>query len=280
MDDLSLSIAIENTLVARNPRNMQRAQQALQPGYVLRGSKHLYDAAGCIIIGTGFPVIGTFETDGPVGCIALYETLLRLGKAPMIACGPPLSDTLGKHFNVLELTAQRPDAARVEATEQLTRLQPAVVMAIERPGLALDERYYNMRGEDISDRCYCFDPFIQEATCPTIGIGDGGNEVGMGNIAALLADFDITPSVTRCDELVVSDVSNWGAYAMIALLDYWSEQDLLAQIKPLDILNFLSLHGSVDGVTGINTLTEDGMAIGEGLAVLQQLQHLVNTARH
>ena len=87
------------------------------------------------------------------------------------------------------------------------------MISIERPGLAADGRYYNMRCEDISERCFFFDPFINSATCPTIGIGDGGNEIGMGNIAAALWKLDIRPSVTCCDELLVADVSNWAPTA-------------------------------------------------------------------
>ena len=40
-----------------------------------------------------------------------------------------------------------------------------------------------MRGIDISEHCGCFDFFVTEARCPTIAIGDGGNEIGMGNLA-------------------------------------------------------------------------------------------------
>ena len=63
--------AMEELLVARNLRHMQLARAALQPGYYLRAARHLKDIHGTIIIGTGFPVAGTFETDGPVGAIAL-----------------------------------------------------------------------------------------------------------------------------------------------------------------------------------------------------------------
>jgi multisubunit Na+/H+ antiporter MnhF subunit len=148
------------------------------------------------------------------------------------------------------------------------------VIAIERPGLAADGRYYNMRGVDITVDCFYFDTFIEYATCHTIGIGDGGNEIGMGNITPALAGLAITPSVTRCDELVVADVSNWAAYGIIALLARWAGRDLLAEIAPLAILNYLSSLGSVDGVTGANTLTEDGLDAVEGMAVIERLREL------
>lgn len=274
MTELQLSTAIEELLVARNPRNMQLARAALEPGYYLRAAQSLQGIRATIIIGTGFPVTATFETDGPVGAIALYDTLEALGARPILACGPPLSDALIADYRVLQLTARDLEAAAEQAREQLQLLQPAAIISIERPGLASDGRYYNMRGEDITARCAFFDPFLDHASCPTVAIGDGGNEIGMGNIATAISSLDINASVTRCDELLVADVSNWGAYGLIAILASWSGQDLLAQVSPVNILDYLSARGSVDGVTRENTLTEDGLEAEEGLRVIQELRIL------
>jgi D-glutamate cyclase-like, C-terminal len=274
VNDLQLSTAIEEALVARNPRNMQVAQAALQPGYYLRAAQQLKDIQGVIIIGTGFPVADTFETDGPVGAIALYEALEKLGAQPWLACGAPLCNELSGDYRLLELTARDVAAAEQEAREQLTRLQPAAVVSIERPGLSENGRYYNMRGEDITERSAFFDAYLTNATCPTIAIGDGGNEIGMGNIREAIATLDINAANTGCDELLVADVSNWGAYGLIALLARWAQRDLLAEITPMDILTYLSERGSVDGVTRENTLTEDGLEAVEGESVIQQLRQL------
>lgn len=274
MTEFDLSVAIEALLVQRNPRHMQVARAALEPGYYLRAAQHLKDIRGTVIIGTGFPVTSTFETDGPVGAIALYDTLEALGAQPILACGPPLSRSLTDDYRVLELTARNLDSAQREAEQQLLDLAPTAIISIERPGLAADNRYYNMRGEDITERCAFFDPFINSASCPTIAVGDGGNEIGMGNIREAISDLDINPSVTGCDELLVADVSNWGAYGVIAILASWTGQDLLGKISPIDILDYLSARGSVDGVTRENTLTEDGLEAEEGLRVIQELRIL------
>jgi hypothetical protein len=274
LNDVDLSQAIEELMVARNPRDMQLARAALQPDYYLRAARILEDIRGTVIIGTGFPVIDTFETDGPVGAIALYESLQALGAEPVIACGPPLSRAISDQYQVLELAAPDLASATEEAEAMLDALQPAAVISIERPGLAEDGRYYNMRGEDITARCSFFDPYVSLARCPTIAIGDGGNEIGMGKIGPAIASLNIRASVTACDELLVADVSNWGAYGLIALLAKWSGRDLLAGISPLEILDYLSARGSVDGVTRENTLTEDGLDAAEGIALLQELRSL------
>ncbi len=274
MKDLQLSTAIETLLVARNLRGMQTAREALQPGYYLRAATRLRDLGGTVLIATGFPVAGTFETDGPVGAIALYDSLQALGAHPVLVCGAPLSGALAGDYRVLELCARDLPSAQGEARDQLQRLQPEAIVSIERPGLAADGRYYNMRGEDITEHCSFFDPFMEAADCPTIAIGDGGNEIGMGNIAPAIAALDIRASATRCDELLVADVSNWGAYGLIALLGCWSGTDLLAALSPLALLDYLSGKGSVDGVTRENTPTEDGLEATAGLEVIRDLRRL------
>jgi hypothetical protein len=279
VNDHELSVAIEGLLVARNPRRMQVARAALVPGYCRRAARLLRGVTGPVLIGTGFPVGETFETDGPVGAIALYRALAALGAEPLLACAPPLSAALAGDFRVLELTARDLSTARRRARQQLAALRPAAVLAIECPGLAADHRYYNMRGEDITVRCAFFDPFLEAAECPTIAIGDGGNEAGMGKIAEAIAGLDIRAAITGCDELLVADVSNWAAYGLIALLGCWGGRDLLGEFSPLATLRYLSERGSVDGVTRENTLTEDGLQPAECLAVIRELRILTGFAQ-
>lgn len=274
MNDQTLSETIEALLVARNPRQMQTARAALTPGYYLRAAALLRDIRGTVLIGTGFPVANTFETDGPVGAIALYQGLKALGAQPVIACANPLAEALAADYRVLPLTSAPADGGEPAARAWLDASKPAAVISIERPGLTADGHYYNMRGEDISPRCGVFDPFLTRAECPTIAIGDGGNEIGMGKIADAIAALDIRVAITGCDELLVADVSNWGAYGLLAFLGRWSQRDLLGEFSPLATLRYLSERGSVDGVTRENTLTEDGMAPTEGDAVIRELRRL------
>ncbi len=275
MTDLEFSLAIENLLVRRNLRHMKTAQAALDAGYYLRAALYLKGLSGNVIIGTGFPVNDTFETDGPVGAIALYNTLETMGATPWLACAAPLSSALKDDYRVLELQADNLASAQREARHNLDHLNPTAIVSIERPGLTQDGRYYNMRGEDISQRCGYFDPYLDKAKCPTIAIGDGGNEIGMGNIAGAIAGLDIKASVTRCDELLVADVSNWGAYGIISFLGLWAGENYLGKLSPSTILAYLSARGSVDGVTRENTLTEDGLEVAEGESIIAELQCLV-----
>jgi hypothetical protein len=271
-EDLALSRSIEDILVSRNLRGMKTVQRHLEPGYCLRAARVLQKCRGNILIGTGFPVVKTFETDGPVGAIALYEAFEKLGANPTIVCGRPLSQVLSAQYRVHEIRVGNHDQREHEAQDALQHFHPDAIISIERPGQAADGGYYNMRGENISENTACFDTFMNQSDCPTIAIGDGGNEIGMGNVAAALQDLNIVPSTTTCDELIVADVSNWGAYGIISFLSVWNQRDLLAEIVPLYILRYISELGSVDGVTRINQLTEDGLDVSEGESVLLELR--------
>jgi hypothetical protein len=274
MNELQLSIAIEDLLVQRNLRGMRQIQAVLEPGYFLRAAQHLRDISGTVLIGTGFPVADTYETDGPVGAIALYQCLEQLGAQPVIACGKPLSTALREDYRVHEMSVGCKGDWKEDTRLSLQQLAPTAVVSIERPGLSAQGGYFNMRGEDITDRCACFDYYVELAECPTIAVGDGGNEIGMGNVRDAVAALDIVPAVTTCDELLIADVSNWGAYGLIAIIGYWRGQDLLGTISPLEILDYLSTRGSVDGVTRENTMTEDGLPSSDGLDLIKTLRLL------
>ena len=127
-----------------------------------------------------------------------------------------------------------------------------------------------MAGDDISAACSSAEPYLELATCPTIAIGDGGNELGMGKAQAALRSLDIRAAISDCDELIVADVSNWAAYALCALVQ-WLDNKL--NDPALDIqqaLAYLVAVGAVDGVTGLPTPTEDGFPANAGPHLLAE----------
>lgn len=272
---LVLSQNIENILVQRNLRGMKSLQAELSSGYCLRAARLLQKCTGKILIGTGFPVADTFETDGPVGALILYKALEILGAEPILVCGTPMANVLQNDYKVHVISVGQKQLGQQEAQRALAFYQPQLVISIERPGLAANGCYHNMHGEDISENAACFDYFLTLANCPTIAIGDGGNEIGMGNVQAALKKLAIIPSVTPCDELILSDVSNWGVYGLLAFLSIWSQHDLLAETCPEEILEYLSKLGSVDGVTRKNEITEDSLPAAEGKLLITQIRTLI-----
>jgi hypothetical protein len=265
---------IEDIILSYGSRGMERVRGALPADYCSRAARLILGNPGRVLIGTGFPVGGSFETDGPIGAIALYRVLERLGYEPIFGCAPPISRVLGDDFRTLEIPILSWPATVAIVDHALADIRPALIVSIERPGVARDGRYYNMRGKDISDSLAKFDLFFNRCECATIAVGDGGNEIGMGNIYAEVSQLDIIPSVTTCDELVIATVSNWGVYGMIAAMSCELRQDLFRLIDAVEIVRHLVDRGAVDGKTGYAECSEDGFPLAVGLSIIERLRDL------
>ena len=263
-DATTLSDRIEAMLVARNHRGMADVREQLAPGYLLRAALRISASSGRVYILTGFPVGDSFETDGPAGAMALYRLCQHLGSDPVILSDKQVVAALHEDFNCLLLPDSQGDDARAAADALYRSQPPALLISIERPGSAADGRCYNMAGADITARCGGAEPYLVQANCPTIAIGDGGNELGMGNVLNSLSKLNIQPSVSTCDELVVADVSNWAAYALCAVARWLSDPEYSAEYRIREDLEYLVARGAVDGVTGEATPTEDSFPAAEG----------------
>ena len=275
----NLSEKIEDIILQHDNRGMRQLRQALPPGYCYRAARIILNNRGTVLIGTGFPVSGSFESDGPIGAIALYRALTELDCKPVFVCAPPISKILSRNFMTHELPLASWEKSKPAVTRAIKALKPNLIVSIERPGVTQDGRYYNMHKKDISDLTAKFDLFFSESGCPGIAFGDGGNEIGMGNVRDALAAMDIIPAVTTCDELVIASVSNWGVYGVIAALSGILNRDLFGIFNPETIANYLVDNGCVDGVTTRNESSEDGFPIHVGLDIIEQLRELVFPAK-
>jgi hypothetical protein len=100
----------------------------------------------------------------------------------------------------------------------------------------------------------------------TIGVGDGGNEIGMGNVYGRLAR--VNPLMARIaavvgvDHLVVAGVSNWGAYGIAAALGRLTGRALLhGPDTEGRLIEACVKGGAVDGLTRRPEATVDGLAL-------------------
>ena len=100
---------------------------------------------------------------------------------------------------------------------------------------------------------------------PTVGIGDGGTEIGMGNVAAGVAErLGLVPCAVKTDRLIIATVSNWGALGLCAALGQLpSEAELLAAYA------LCPQVGLLDGITCEPALSEDGFPV----AYVQRLRN-------
>src|SRR5689334_11081730 len=130
------------------------------------------------------------ETDGPPGAAVLGRALRRLGARVRYTSDAASLPTLTAALKALgepDDTFAYPDGAGAAAAV-LARERPTHLVAIERPGRARGGDYLNARGVSVKDWNRPIDELFLGRRRPiTVGVGDGGNEIGMGRVRARLA---------------------------------------------------------------------------------------------
>jgi hypothetical protein len=212
--------------------------------------------------------------------VVIGQALERLGR-PVVYVTDRTSARLMGELATPEQVVTFPvadDLASVRfAKEVLDRHRPALLISIERCGRTAQGRYLNMRGLDVSAETAQVD-FLFEGLIPSVGVGDGGNEIGMGNVAdAVAASGKLVsdPCVTRVDRLVIASVSNWGGYGLIAALSALLGRDLLPTIaEERRLVERTAALGAVDGTTAEADGKVDGFGPDVTAEILADLRRL------
>jgi hypothetical protein len=258
------------------------------PGALAAAARSLAGARRVVLV-TGFVPRPTWgpETDGPSGTVVLGRALRRLGAEVRYLADPPVLPLIEACLKVfrepLDLVGvpAAPDAAVVAARASLRMFRPSHLVAVERPGRAADGDYYNARGESVRGENAPLDALFlrRPAGAVTIGVGDGGNENGMGRVRARVRREvprgDRIGSVVRTDHLVVAGTSNWGAWGLTAHLGLATGQDLLHTGEDeVRLTHAMVAAGGVDGLTGAAVPSVDSLPLGLHQAVLTTLREL------
>jgi hypothetical protein len=144
-----------------------------------------------------------------------------------------------------------------------------------------------MLGVDIAEYTAPLHELFLAGPWKRIGIGDGGNELGMGKLSKhLIAEHVPIGERIACtvsaDFLILAGVSNWGAVALAAALalirpDWTSARarakNVDAHIKALDTL--MSQGLAIDGSSHKRTPTVDGLNLEVYTSVLQAISALL-----
>ena len=230
-----------------------------------------------IAIVTGFmvPSASAPETDGPPGAAVLGRCLQECGKDVMIFTDPYCMDVVER----CSVAINGPNVLSAETGQDIIEAGPDLVIFVERLGRTRSSRYCNMRCQDISGFTYPLDDgalLAAEKGIKVVAIGDGGNEVGMGKIekeiGEIVPDFRDCICSIGCDVLLPSDVSNWGAYALAAMLScYYGKWCGHFPDDEKAMLEAVKESGAVDGVTRKPQLSVDGFGLDIQKQVLQDI---------
>jgi len=277
-----------------------------------------------VFIATGWPdrtaVDPTIaETDGPSGAAVLARTLHRaFGVIPILLTEEQLVSPLCKVISsagfkvlpsesvlrtcrskgpihaatVLPFPTSIPEAQR-EAKRLFELHSPGAVIVIEKGGMNKSGVIYSYRGEETTEAVAKADQLVIEARKRkifTLGIGDGGNEIGMGLIHREAEEVLVhgigesvpggfAPSVPT-DALLVAAVSNWGAYGIAACLAVLLQDRGVFHDEGVErrILESCAHAGFIDGVTGYVEGSVDGIPMNVHLALVRILGSIVDQA--
>ncbi|XP_006879277.1 PREDICTED: UPF0317 protein C14orf159 homolog, mitochondrial [Elephantulus edwardii] len=309
------------TLIAVDPGNRGIGHLFCQD-QLLQASLSLSHACS-VLITTGFPTHLTHEppeeTDGPPGAIALAAFLRALGKnVAMVVDQRALSlhkklvneaveqGILKTQVPLLTYQGGSAEAAQAFLCKDGDPRSPRFdhLVAIERAGRAADGNYYNARKMNIK---HLVDPiddlFLAAKKLPGIsstGVGDGGNELGMGKVKQAVRTHIRNGAVIACDVeadfAVIAGVSNWGGYALACALyilnscavhtrylrkavgvsrapgeQIWT-QALPSVTKEEKMLGILVKHKVRSGVSGVVGMEVDGLPFyGTHAEMIQKL---------
>ncbi|WP_439596236.1 glutamate cyclase domain-containing protein [Falsiroseomonas sp.] len=200
-----------------------------------------------VLICAGFfdPPAMISEADGPVGAallgralaVALDATPVFLTEVTNLARMEALVRATGLDVIGLDMAVTTPfkaailplpigrSRAAVEAPRCFDRTGAKAMVCIEKPAPNFTGTTHTGPGLDVTDVVGKVELYIDEAKrrgVLTIGIGDGGNEVGMGRIPEAVREVVPTGKLigtcVETDILVVATIANWGSYAIEACL--------------------------------------------------------------
>ena len=297
------------------------AREKIGEPLVLSAAKSLKESISegdKVIIATGFRVPPLFiqETDGPPGAASIARAVdIALGAIPIMITEPIESPqkilevacrSIG--LNVLSINeVKKPGAKHVttvigfpidekkayeEAKRIIDEFNPRAIIAIEKAGKNKKGVYHNMRGLDItpyhSKIEYLFDEAKKRGIL-TIGIGDGGNEVGMGVIEETVRKYVPYGNKCQCpcgggiasssitDKLIVASISNWGGYALAALLGKLSNKPnaLHEPRQEFKILSRISDVGSIDSGSGLTIEAVDNVSLDIHIGLIRMLHEII-----
>lgn len=277
-------ISIEDVILDRDGRGISALRPYLPPDYCFQAANFTLENPGTVMIVTGFYILSANapETDGPPGAVAIGNALNDIGYRVVYItdkhCMSVMKEIIEPGSEIVEFPIADKESSETFANEVLLNFKPSLLISIERCGATKHGTYLNMLGVDISEYTARTD-YLFDGTLGSIGIGDGGNEIGMGNLSSVipsLTKLPDNPCVTSVDKLLISSVSNWGGYGLVASLSLSIGKNLLPSVdEEQKLVKEVVIAGAVNGMSGKRENLVDGFSLEENSAILDRLHSLL-----
>lgn len=268
-----------------------------------------------VLIGTGFLIDPYLkpETDGMVGAALLARALdYCFGITPVIVSEAESIETLRWTCTTAEMTVTGDLAtarqnrntvclipiskdlalAKQQSDELLQTTQCKLMISIERPGANEQGVYHSALGNRIDHKVAKIDYLFTEVSRQggfTVGVGDLGNELGVGNARRELHGLFPFGQTCRCgcgggtitdvcsDAPIMGASSEIAVYGLLAALQEITGNPEILCTPELQkrTLEQAALHGAVDGQDGRASASIDIMRSDAVFRVVQHLHDLI-----
>jgi len=268
---------VDEVVLQHSDRGMDILQKLYPKEHTKEAAEHFLKLEkGTVFLYTGFWVGGACETDGPLGTYFLARALNALGYKAIIIT----DDFCNGFFREIEcIYMPLSGYSEQENIDLIEKYEPIAHISIERCGLNANGKYENARSVNIAEFTAPVDDLfiLGDKTKPTYAIGDGGNEVGMGNFKKEIVEYlSLVPCVVCCDFPIIASVSNWGAYGFIAYLQKEHNVELLPSFEEVDeYLGFIVSLGSVDGIKKEQVKSVDGKEWSLEKEIIESLKEAI-----
>lgn len=253
------------------------------------------------------------ETDGPLGAASLSRALdLGLNAKIVVICeeahsGPVIAtveaaglsvleeDYLYKraHTAVVEILPAGPEGGSAFAKRVLQHYDPRALIFVEKTGPNEHGVHHSIMGtakpSDEVGHAHFLAELAREQGRLTIGIGDGGNEIGFGLIQSDVRRIQPFGETCQCpcqggvatctttDVLVACSVSNWGAYGVSAQLAFQLGRPEVLQSEEMEafMLQRCVAAGGTDGAYASQILYVDGTSSRVQNGLIAMLHEIV-----
>ncbi|MBH60407.1 MAG: hypothetical protein CL907_04505 [Dehalococcoidia bacterium] len=270
----------EGIILQKDIRNISKLKDYLSDNFLTDAANEVVVRKGTVLIVTGFFIsyANASETDGPAGSIALGRALKDIGFDVIYVTDKwsysILEGISEKEDEIVEFPVDNHENSKQFANDLIKKFSPSLSISIERASLMGDGTYRNWKGEDVSKYNAKID-YLFNYSKFSIGIGDGGNEIGMGNLNSEIKKVEglpDNPAVTKVNNLIISSCSNWGAYGLVAEISAILNKNLLISVDDAKELITKSVDlGAVEGMSGDSIYAVDGRNLEEDSICLIQL---------